>query len=539
MKASLVFAPPANPTYTPLGIATLAEYIRHKEPQVQIETLDLNISTWHLLADRSEWGRACRHFMQGKTGDFFDRPQYAAHQQAVMEIGHGLEKCLSSTRQYLEGGDLTGDLKEMLDYWATLVLQQDPELIGLSIMYPRQVLTSLALAKYLKSILHESGRAERRIVLGGATISALNPQEILQACSFVDAVVGGEGERALQMLCRGEAFEKIGGLSFRRPGRIVTNRKQETLSLMDIPLPSFDGVDLAAYLNPEPVASVIFSRGCMWRQCRFCAHNFSYSGYRRRAIVPFVDHLAKVNASKGVRHFYFADQYVDADDMKCLADEIIRKGLDIAFHLMGRPTASYTAEVCRRLYEAGCRWISWGVESGSQRLLDVCSKGTRVETIERVVRNAHEAGIANLVMMIFGLPTSCDSDLDATFDLLDALADVTDDITSSSFQLWGKTAFAANPAAFGLKITGREHFFDSPSGPVHSLRLFYRETVGDGTLRLPSGPLEIARWQRRQRLVGRRQELEGLSCEHTLLYTARRSAKRSPAGPVPLCDASM
>lgn len=155
-----------------------------------------------------------------------------------------------------------------------------------------------------------------------------------------------------------------------------------------------------------------------------------------------------------------------------------------------------------------------------------------MEVIQRAVRNAGQAGIANLLMMIFGLPTSTEADLDATLDLLDALADVTDDITSSSFQLWDKTAFAANPAAFGLQITGRERFFDSPYGPVHSLRLFHREKGCDGTLRPPSGPMEIARWQWRQRIAGRRHELEGLPCEHTLLYTARRKSGGANTPPV-------
>jgi hypothetical protein len=220
--------------------------------------------------------------------------------------------------------------------------------------------------------------------------------------------------------------------------------------------------------------------------------------------------------------------------MKRLADEIIARRLDIAYHIMGRPTESYTADVCRRLYEAGCRWISWGIESGSQRLLDVCAKGTRVETVERAVRNAGQAGISNLLMMIFGLPTSCDSDLEATFDLLDALADVTDDITCSSFQLWEKTAFAANPAACGLRITGRERFFDSPHEAVHSLRLFYREKATDGTLRPPSAALEIARWQWRRQLAGRHHKLEGLPSEHTLLYAARRNAARAADGAPPV-----
>ncbi len=521
MKTVLVFAPPANPTYTPLGIATLAEYIRHTESAANIEMVDLNLTTWRLLADSDQRGRACRDFMQGRAGDFYDRPQYQLHQEVMADISDRLTGRLDACRQYLEKEVLAPDLRDLMQHWAGLILRNDPDLIGFSIMYPRQVVVSLAVARYIRHLWNRSKGPERRIVIGGATASILNPAEILHACPFVDAVVAGEGEIALRMLCRDEPFERIPGLSYRGTGRILTNRKPDTLSLTEIPIPSFEDVDLPAYFNPTPVLSVIFSRGCMWRKCRFCAHNFSYSGYRKRQVAPFVDHLERLNVSKGVRHFYFADQYVDADDMNLLADEIVARRLDIAYHIMGRPTESYTPEVCRRLYEAGCRWISWGVESGSQRLLDLCAKGTNVETIHRVIRSAAQAGISNLLMMIFGLPASREADLDATFDLLDSLADVTDDITASSFQLWQNTAFAANAATFGLQVVGRERLFDSTDGPVHSLRLFHREKAADGALRPPSGPLEIARWQRRRRIMGNAPRLQGLPCEHTLLYTAR------------------
>lgn len=186
-----------------------------------------------------------------------------------------LNGCVDQCRRYLEAGSLDGDLRDLLEQWTGMILLHDLDLIGLSIMYPRQVLVSLALAKFLA----DTPRAEkRRIVLGGATVSALNADEMLKACPFVDAVCGGEGEAALRMLCRAEPFERICGLSYRVGGRIVTNRQPNTLSLTEVPMPSFASIDLAAYFNPSPVLPVVFSRGCMWRKCRFCAHNFSYSG---------------------------------------------------------------------------------------------------------------------------------------------------------------------------------------------------------------------------------------------------------------------
>jgi len=263
---------------------------------------------------------------------------------------------------------------------------------------------------------------------------------------------------------------------------------------------------------------VLFSRGCKWRKCRFCAHNFSFSGYRKHNVDKFVDYLSQLNQSLGARHFYFGDQYVDAGDMKLLSDEILARGMNIAFHIMGRPTADYTPEILEAMSRAGCRWISWGVESGSQRLLDVSNKGTKVETVKQVMSDAHKAGISNLPMMIYGLPTSTDADLDETFSFIDEACEYCDDITSSSFRLFDKTAFAVSHAKYGLKITAREVMFSISGTKVHSLRLFFQEIGQDGTYRSPRGPIEVDRWKWRRKMMRFESVYTELCCEHYLLY---------------------
>ena len=206
--------------------------------------------------------------------------------------------------------------------------------------------------------------------------------------------------------------------------------------------------------------------------------------------------------------------------MEVLAEEIINQGLNIYFHIMGRPTNDYTPEVLQKLFAAGCRWISWGIESGSQRLLDISLKGTSAETIRRIIKDSHRAGISNLLMMIFGLPTGTDEDFDATMDLLDDLIDSTDAMTASSFQLFDKTAFAAQAKAFGMEIMGREILFSSEHGSVHSNRLFYREKDKNGTTRPPRGPLELNRLQRRRLWDKQDSIFQYLTCEHYLLYAS-------------------
>ena len=527
MRSVLVFAPCTSPTYVPLGIASLSAYIKAANPKCQLHAIDLNIAAWNLLIDQKEQYRSLCDFMQGRGEDFFDETAYRKHQPAWRQVKEAQDKYILMARRYLEQNILCDELQGLLTHCAGLILENDPEFVGFSIMYPRQVLLSLAIARFLPSARSTPGRTRPMIVAGGATISSLYAEEILRACPYVDAVFEGEGEAGLGMLLAGRDFCEIPGLVYRGPAGILRNRKTETISLAGLPLPDFAELDMSGYFNPEPVVPVVFSRGCKWRKCRFCAHNFSYSGYRKRNVTRFVDYLYDLNRRIGARHFYLADQYVDAPDMKILAEEILSRGLNVYFHIMGRPTDDYTLETLQTLFKAGCRWISWGIESGSQRLLDVSQKGTSAETIRRIVGDSHRAGISNLLMLIFGLPTSTDEDFDATMGLLDDLVDSVDALTCSSFQLYDGTAFASQARNFGLQITGREMLFSSEHGCVHSKRLLYREKGGDGTMRPPGGPQELARLERRKLwtrqsygLLTEDSIFQSLCCEHYLLYAS-------------------
>ena len=314
MRAVLVFTPPANPTYMPLGMATLCEYIRAHLPQVAIRPVDLNLDIWNRMADADTSSAAFRDFMRGRRGDFYDRDQYGQYLKIWSQLAHRFDRYERDCKVYLETDTLGDDFQSVLAGFADLVLVDTPDFVGISVMYPRQVVFSLALAKFIDARF--AGREGRpQMVLGGATISALRDEEILRACPFVDAVFSGEGEVGLQKLCEQTPYDQIGGLAWRNGSAIVTNRKPDTLPLAKIPQPRFDDLDVNAYFAPRPVVPVIYSRGCMWRKCRFCAHNFSYSGYRKRSNAAFVEYLAELGQTQGVRDFYFADQYVDAVDM--------------------------------------------------------------------------------------------------------------------------------------------------------------------------------------------------------------------------------
>ena len=527
MRAVLIFSPCANPTYVPLGIASLSAFIKANKPDCQLSTIDLNIITWNFFIEREKEFQNCRNFLKGLNGDFFDETQYQSNHTTWEKLIEIHNFYILAAQIYLEKNIINDDYKSLLDYYAELILANNPELIGFSVMYPRQILTTLALARFIHSKFSEENNPAKEqgkpiIIIGGAMMSTLYSEEILQTCHFVNAVFEGEGELGFSMICEKQEFSKIPGLIHRGSTGIIRNKKTDTISLSNIPLPDFSKFDFNLYLNPEPVIPIVFSRGCKWRKCRFCAHNFSYSGYRRRNTVSFVENLIQLNKKIGARHFYFADQYIDAADMKIIAEEILRRDLKIYFQIMGRPMDDYTPEILQLLYRAGCRWISWGIESGSQRILDVCLKGTSVETIKRIVIDSHQAGISNLLMMILGLPTAGEEDFKATLEMLDDLGDAVDTVNFSSFQLFDKTAFASQAKMLGLKITGREKIFSNENGSVHTHRLFFKELASDGTIRPPRKTLEATQWLQRKLWSGRYQNYHVLNCEHYLLYAAHQ-----------------
>jgi anaerobic magnesium-protoporphyrin IX monomethyl ester cyclase len=336
-------------------------------------------------------------------------------------------------------------------------------------------------------------------------------------------------------LCEGTPLPAIPGMRTASVRGSVTGTSPMPVAAEMIGTPDFRLLDLSVYPNPTPVLPVAMSRDCDWGRCRFCAHNFSFHGYRQKDACVFVDEIETLMARHGATHFYLADQYVSAPALERLSDEILRRGLPVNFHLMARPTQDHTPARLAKAAAAGCRWISWGIETGSQRLLNLVRKGTRREVIERLMHDSHQAGIVNLMMMIFGLPTSTDEDLDQTFDLIEQVYPWIDAIKSSSFVLFDGTPFARDARRFGMVITGRQEMLRIAGKPVHSSRLNFMSRASDGTLVPPCGPIEVSRWMQRRRWLGELSFAETLCCEHFLLYSSHAKAGNEdrPVRPLP------
>ncbi len=527
MRVVFVFPPRASATYVPLGIASLSSYIESVVPDVSIRLMDLNLAAWIRLAQGDVQGRDLTGFVRGHQGRFTDPDQTLSVKPVWDRLRQEMTRLGRQAETFLATGETLPGLHTLLDRQVRSILADDPELVGISVLFPEQVPFAAALARALRHWAAGISGRRSRIVMGGAMMSALSVPDLMTGVPEIDAVVCGEGEEAAAALCAGTAWPDIPGLIFRQGDTLQTNPRSRTISLKQVPAPDFSNLPLGDYFNPVPVLPVLFSRGCAWRKCRFCAHNFSFGGYRRKPVDAFVSELENYSRTLGVTHFYSADEYILPNDMDAICEEILARGLSIFFHILGKPTADCTPGRLALWSAAGCKWIGWGIESGSQRLLDLINKGTCVTDIQRVIKDSAAAGISNLGLMIFGLPTSTDADMDQTLKFLSEVYGHLGGLTASAFVLFDKTHFARNAGRYGLKIDGPVDLFHSSHTAVKSGRLKFRERAEDGSYRTPKGGIEVSRWQQYRRWLGAVPLVEQLPPEHGLIHVT--SALTSPS----------
>ncbi len=524
MRILLLFPPRTGPTYMPLGMACLAAVAARKN--IDVDLFDANLDLWNCLCDADLQLETMRGFGRGPLGIFLNPQVYADRWGGGMPIARQkIDRLEHQARRYLAGKGLGEELKALLERHSRRIARSTPEIVAFSAMYLDQLPFVLALGRYLTREL----RSGCRIVIGGAAMSALSPAELLTAAPFVEAVLTGEGEIAFEALLDGCGWERIPGCYYRERGDILCSGSAmppEDLSVLSPP--DFTQLAQGGYFNPVPVLPIYGCRGCKWRRCRFCSHNSSFGRHRQRPAMAVALEMQARASRFGCRHFYMVDQYVDPFFLNELSNAILAVGVDCRFQVMARTIGEYTPALLSKAARAGCCWISWGMESGSQRLLDTMNKGTDPETSLEVIKQAAGEGISNLLMMIFGAPGSDAAALDETCGFLERAWSYIDGMTASAFVLFDHTDFGNRPSRYGLEILGRNRILEVDGSPVHDMKLQFRREHESGHFESPLAAREIEMWERRKAWLPALPFHGKLCCEHYLLYADSLQARTRP-----------
>ncbi|UCE06978.1 MAG: radical SAM protein, partial [bacterium] len=261
---------------------------------------------------------------------------------------------------------------------------------------------------------------EIKIVMGNIHPTVL-PEETLRD-SNVDLVVRGEGEftflEYLQALEQKGNVTKINGISHRLNGRFNHTENRTFQNDLDV-FPPVDWKLLTDFNDSYTIEWILTSRGCPYK-CVFCSAR-SVSGFKYRFNSPqrVMEEVDVVVQNYGMKFFSFADDnfVVRKDRTREICKLLIERGYHKETKWLCQTRADAVDEPLLELMrEAGCEYVSYGIETGTQRLLDLIGKSLKMESIEKAVNMAHHVGIKTRGSFMLGLPTETREDSLATIN---------------------------------------------------------------------------------------------------------------------------
>lgn len=290
------------------------------------------------------------------------------------------------------------------------VVTEEPKYVGIT-LFTVGVWGAAEIARKVKQRLPET-----IIIVGGPHISSM-AKETMQRFPEFDYAVVGEGEEALlqllQALDSDGDLNKVPALCHMVDGEAHTTPSlpiDRDLNRLPMPawdlLPNFpDAYPAAVYDFPRlPVATIAASRGCPFH-CKFC--DTSTFGARVRAYSPerVFEMIQHLQSEYGVRHILFVDDLFLASKPRTqkLCELIIASGMKITWSCTAR-VDTVKPEILKLMKRAGCWEISFGLESGSNEILQSMDKSADIARSEQAVKWTAEAGIRTKGLFILGYP---------------------------------------------------------------------------------------------------------------------------------------
>ncbi len=238
-------------------------------------------------------------------------------------------------------------------------------------------------------------------------LPSLYPEKLLDA-SGTDAVIVGEPENAALRLVKDiEAG----------PLNTKIYRDERIKNLDDLPPPSYSLVTLDHYgdfLFPKPFAVLQTGRGCPFG-CTYCVRPYGHKVAYRSAgkVIEDVEHLVRNHGIKGLR---FEDDTFPVDPDRAAAISRGIRPFNIAWSCLSRPD-TMSAEIAEELYSGGCRRVYLGIESGSDRILELLGRGHSARQGLDAALAIKNAGMEVAGFFLVGVPGETGDDLRAGIEL--------------------------------------------------------------------------------------------------------------------------
>ena len=275
------------------------------------------------------------------------------------------------------------------------------------------------------------------VVWGGLHPSLLPDQTILN--EFVDVVVIGEGEKTLvdvaRMIQSSGSLEDVPNIIFKKDGTTVaTHAVAPFLDMNELSLPDYSMVDAEYYITRRRefmagrfrCIDLNTDRGCPYR-CGFC-YNLQFNKRRWRGadaekVLADLERAVKLYRLDAV-NFVSDNFFVKKDRVRRICSGILERGLDLVWHADMRIDTflSYDDDLLCLMKKSGCVELTFGVETGSDRMLELIHKDISAGEVLRVHERALAFGFKMNYHFMIGFPEEGRADIIETLRLVYALS---------------------------------------------------------------------------------------------------------------------
>ncbi|MER7762996.1 radical SAM protein [Streptomyces sp. NPDC097619] len=397
--------------------------------------------------------------------------------------------------------------------------------VGLSVNYTSQLPVALRMARLVREALPEAV-----IVFGGTETGdvvkyAADPAACWRVFRDADLIVPGEGETAFTGILdavaagadrAGTGFDGIGGVMTRtRPAPDIAYG-----SVAGLAGPAYEVWDWQRYWSPEPVVLYSPTRGCYWNKCTFCDYGLNTdrptSPSRERPVAAVLEDLR--SAAAFGRTVYFAVDAMSPRYLRTLATALAGSELDLRWAAELRLERTFPERSAGELLaSSGCVAVSFGYESGTQRVLDLIDKGVRIDRVPEVLAELARNGVAAQMMGFTGFPTESRPEALATYEFLQDHEKLWTTAGIGVFSLTPGSIVAKDPDRFGIELLP-----PSPSDDIHRYVPWRDRATGEVHWPEPEDPRIPREYVASTRKVRfDRPFTGGIDSAHSLLYYAR------------------
>lgn len=335
------------------------------------------------------------------------------------------------------------------------LLDIQPDVVGFSVQGGLNKLTECLINQIRSKI-------DVPLIIGGAQTPYWDHDELFTIFETlpINCILIGQADETLPLLLNHmeehQDLSKIPNLVTKEQGTVRFTYHSSIINLDNLPFPDYSQYDFDLFGLPTTVLPIQTSRGCSWNHCTFCSHQlFASPGYQEISIDRVIGTLEYLKTHHKVNHFIFNDAEISAKRIGLLSDKIINnnelQNIHLSCYARFEENFLEIESIFDQAKKAGFQAISWGLESGVDRIRNLMGKGVAKTIVQKTQKKSSSVGISNFCFVMVGFPSKTANEAEETWRFIKNNAENIDLILMNIFGLDRYSRIGKNPKQWGIK----------------------------------------------------------------------------------------